>query len=96
MENSVDSYISAQPEQAISFDEFFRNENGGNEGPYSLGNQFFNKLFGTVDNSKARYEAYLSNLKNKNEFIASQSARAWDKMLDDTKYQRMMKDLLKN
>lgn len=93
MENSVDSYLNAQPEQAMSWQEFYEQETG-NEGfdaehPFASIENFFT---GDRDIAKSHYEAYLNNLKNRNEYIATQSARAWEKYLDDTRIQRRMKD----
>lgn len=93
-DSSVDAYINAQPESAITLDEYWKSV-GNNENIDSPGNKFLNFWTGMTSKARREYETYLSNLKNKNEFIASQSARAWDKMLDDTKYQRMMKDFEK-
>ena len=95
MENSVDSYISAQPESVMSMDEFWHANGGNSESFYSPGNQFLGWLTGMTNKYKSLYEAYLTNVKNKNEFIAAQSANAYQKMMDDTKYQRMMRDLEK-
>ena len=101
-ESSVDSYINAQPEQAMDFNEFYNNygrekyknskdrwiEMDPNHWLAKLGNFFT----GDVDYAKNKYEAYLTNLKNRNEFLATQSARQWEKMMDDTKVQRTLKD----
>lgn len=98
-ENSVDSYINAQPEQAMDFNEFYNNYgrakyNGSwvDMDPEHWFTKLGNLLTGDIDTAKNKYEAYLTNLKNRNEFVSAQSAREWEKMMDDTKYQRMMKD----
>lgn len=95
MDNSVDSYINAQPESVMSMDEFWHANGGNDESFYSPGNQFLGWLTGFTNKYKSEYEAYLTNMKNKNEFIGTQSANAYSKMMDDTKYQRMMRDLQK-
>lgn len=98
-ESSVDSYINAQPEQAISFYDFYNQQGRAEHGsswidadPEHWAAKFGNFFTGRVDKAKHDYEAYLRNLDDRNEFLAQQSARAYDKMMDDTKYQRMMKD----
>lgn len=93
-ESSVDSYIAAQPEQAMSFDDYWEQNNsyGTSSNPDQLMVKFINMFTGEDKRVKREYEAYLQNLNNRNEFNAVQSARAYDKMMDDSKYQRMMKD----
>ena len=97
MADSVDSYINAQPEQAMSWDDyynqymqnFYPGYNGSADHWTSDWENFFT---GHKSQAKSRYEAYLTNLNTRNEWLATQSARAWDKMMDDTKTQRAMKD----
>lgn len=93
-ESSVDSYIGAQPEQAMSFDDYWKENNsyGTTSNPDQLMVKFLNFFTGEDKKVKRDYEAYLQNLNNRNEFNAVQSARAYEKMMDDSKYQRMMKD----
>ena len=101
-ESSVDSYIAAQPEQAMSMDEYWQQykqdfyKNSFVKAPehYNDLNYKIAKFFGHGAESsfESAYEAYINNLNNRNETIATQNARAYDKMMDDTKYQRMMKD----
>lgn len=93
-ESSVDSYIAAQPEQAMSFDDYWKEHNsyGTLSNPDQLMVKFLNMFTGEDKRVKREYETYLQNLNNRNEFNAVQSARAYDKMMDDTKVQRMMKD----
>lgn len=94
MENSVESYINAQPEQAMSFEDYWRQSGyfGSDANPDSFSNKFFDFFSGDVKRARSEYETYLNNLNARNEFLASQSARAWDKMMDDSKVQRSMKD----
>lgn len=103
-ESSVDSYIAAQPEQAMSMDEywqeykkqFYDKPGYATKAPehYNDLNYKIAKFFGHgAENSfESAYEAYLNNLNNRNEYLATQSARQWDKMMDDSKIQRSMKD----
>lgn len=100
-ESSVDAYIAAQPEQAMSKDEYWQqfkaeNYSGVVHPPkhYNDVNYKIAKFFGSGPENRFEdaYEAYLRNLNNANEFKAAQSARDWEKMMDDTKYQRMFKD----
>ena len=93
--NSAESYINAQPEQALSYQDWFKSEGlekSGVGGAYNPLRRFFNWVSGEGDRLNNKYKTYLENLNNHNEFIANQSARAYDKMMDDTKYQRMFKD----
>lgn len=94
MEGSVDSYINAQPEVVMSKKDYWAANNPG-EMPYNSVGFNINKFFGSTKEKQfeSEYENYLNNVNNRNEFLAQQSARAWDKMMDDTKYQRLMKDL---
>lgn len=89
--NSVDSYINAQPEQAMSLQEYWQSH-GGTQDITDPQNKFANLFTGKVDKIKNEYDTYLRNLSDRNEFRAAQSARQYEKMMDDTKYQRMMKD----
>lgn len=100
-ENSVDSFIGAQPEVAKDFSTFYNDYmhdlygdawNGHEQSPDHWTQKINNFFTGDADRAKHMYDAYLTNLKNRNEFLSQQSARAYDKMMDDTKYQRMMKD----
>lgn len=93
-ETSADSYINSQPETAVSFDDYWKDNNryGTLDNPDQLMVRFLNFFTGEDKRVKREYDAYLQNLNNRNEFKAVQSARAYDKMMDDTKYQRMMKD----
>lgn len=103
-ESSVDSYIAAQPEQAMSQDEYWQEykkkfyDTPGNvlKAPehYNDLNYRIAKFFGSGAESsfESAYEAYINNLNNKNEYLATQSARQYDKMMDDSKVQRMMAD----
>lgn len=93
MESSVDSYINAQPEEVMDFNSFFNKTTGLSGNPNNFWYKIGNAFSGTTDAAKKEYEAYLTNVNNRNEFLAQQSARAWDKMMDDTKIQRQMKDL---
>lgn len=99
VESSADSYINAQPEEVMDFNTFYNNyghEKYGDEWIEMDPDHWFTKLgswfTGDVEKARNLYDAYLTNTKNRNEFISQQSARAYDKMMDDTKYQRMMKD----
>lgn len=100
--SSVDSFINAQPETILSKDQYWVQNYAGkksgimkNAAHYNDWNYNIAKFFGdkTVKKFENEYQTYLDNANNRNEFLASQSARAWDKMMDDTKYQRLMKDL---
>ena len=101
-ESSVDSYIAAQPEQAMSMDEYWQQykqdfyKGSAVKAPehYDDLNYRIAKFFGHGAESsfESAYEAYLNNLNNRNEYLATQSARNWDKMMDDTKIQRSMAD----
>lgn len=102
VESSVDSYINAQPEQAVDWNTFYNNYGREKYGsswvdmdPDYWLTKVGNVFTGDVNIAKNKYDAYLRNLSDKNEFIAQQSARGYDKMMDDTKYQRMMKDFEK-
>lgn len=104
MESSVDSFINAQPETVLSKDEYWQQNYAGkmdgilkNPDHYNDINYKIAKFFGSADTNKfeSEYEAYLDNVNNRNERFATQSARAYDKMMDDTKYQRMFKDFEK-
>lgn len=106
LESSVDSYINAQPEEqnVLTFDDWLNethpntakavNQFGGYRG-FSLAN-----LYGSMTGEKKRLQEeyqnyqdnYLANLKNRNEYLATQSANAFEKMMDDTKIQRSMND----
>lgn len=91
--SSVDSYINAQPEQAMTYADYYEKYSGFGTSDYD---NIFMKIIGGLSGTNKKmeddYRTYLDNLNKKNEFLASQSSRAWDKMMDDTKYQRMMKD----
>ena len=103
-DSSVDSYINAQPETIMDQDQYYQNwmhENyptwsDSQIGHYGDANYKVAKFFG--DNARNRfdsgkyYETYVANMNNRNELLATQSARAWDKMMDDTKVQRAFKD----
>lgn len=91
MANSVESYINAQPEQAMSLQDYW-SSHGGTQDITDPQNKFANLFTGKVDKIKNEYDTYLRNLFDRNEFLAQQSARGFDKMMDDTKTQRMMKD----
>lgn len=93
-ESSVDSYINAQPEQAMSYDQFWRENNSyGTSSPEGqFWNKFLNFFTGEDKRVQGEYEAYLNNLNARNEYLATQSARAYDRLMDDTKVQRMMAD----
>ena len=99
VESSADSYINAQPEEVMDFNSFYNNYGRNKYGdwvdadPDHWFTQIANFFTGDVNTARNLYDAYLTNTKNKNEFISAQSARAWDKMIDDTKYQREMRDL---
>lgn len=105
-ESSVDSYINAQPEEQnlLTFDDWF-NETHPNTA--KAVNQFGGyrgfspaMIWGNITGQKKQYEHeyetykenYLANLKNRNEYLATQSANAFSKMMDDTKTARAMKD----
>lgn len=92
-ENSVNSYINAQPEQAMSFQDYYEQYTGYKDfdadHPFASIENFFT---GNRDKAKSEYEAYLTNLNNRNEYLATQSARAWQEYMDSTKIQRLMKD----
>lgn len=95
MESSVDAYINAQPEQALPYDEWFHEKGYDKHGIGSAYNplrRFTNWVSGEGARLNSEYKAYLDNINIRNEHLASQSAKAWDKMMDDTKYQRMFKD----
>lgn len=92
VESSADSYINAQPEQAISFHEWHKKNYGGYLDPDNWMGKLTNFFDGIGDRERSEYQTYLDNLDRRNEFLAQQSARGYDKMMDDTKYQRMMKD----
>lgn len=92
MENSVESYIDAQPEQAMTYEQFYQNIHGAGSTPYGLSNKFVNKFTDWDTKAREDYDTYLQNLNARNEFKAVQSARQYEKMMDDTKIQRMMKD----
>lgn len=104
-EMSADAYIASQPEVAMSKDDYWQTYKGqfyngkATKAPehYNDLNYRIAKFFGHGAESgfESAYEAYLNNLNNRNEFLATQSARAYDKMMDDTKYQRMFKDFEK-
>ena len=100
-ESSVDSYINSNPDVAMSKDEYWQANYAGkmdgivkNPDHYNDWNYKIGKFLGSRDISKFEdeYENYLRNLANQNEYKSAQSARAWEKMMDDTKYQRMFKD----
>lgn len=105
MESSVDSFINAQPETVLSkgdyYQQFMKAEHPGwsssDIGQYNDINYKIAKFFGDPSRNKfeSEYEAYLNNVNNRNERLATQSARAYDKWMDDTKYQRMFKDFEK-
>lgn len=92
VESSADSYINAQPEQAMSFNDWKDQSVYRLLDTDSLTGKISNFFVGMGDRAKRDYQTYLDNLDRRNEFISQQSARGFDKMMDDTKYQRMMKD----
>ena len=93
VESSADSYINAQPEEAMSFEDWrSQSKYHGFVDPDSLVGRVVNFFDGSRDKQYRDYQTYLDNLDRQNEFISQQSARGYDKMMDDTKYQRMMKD----
>lgn len=93
MANSVESYINAQPEQAMSYGEFYAQQPGSITSDYNnLFVRIGDWLSGHGKKTQDAYQNYLDNLDRRNEFAAVQSARQYEKMMDDTKYQRMMKD----
>lgn len=98
--SSVDSYIEAQPEDVLDFNTFYNNYGREKYGsswndadPDHWSAKFANFFTGDVNKARNLYDAYLTNVNNRNEFKSAQSARAWDKMMDDSKYQRQMKDI---
>ena len=91
MENSVDSYINAQPDPVMSWSEF-TSSRGLGDSPDHWTSKVGDFFTGAWSKARNDYAAYLTNVNNSNEFKAAQSARAYEKMMDDTKYQRMMKD----
>ena len=94
VESSADSYMMAQPEQAMDFNKW-RSQSGysGLVDPDSLVGRVVNWFDGSRDKAYRDYQTYLDNVDRRNEFNAVQSARQYDKMMDDTKYQREMRDL---
>lgn len=104
-ESSVDNYINAQPEEqnVLTFDDWMAenhpnsskaiNKFGGIDAPLP---KFWNWFTGDSKKWEREYNTYvdnyLSNLKNRNEYLATQSANAFEKMMDDTKIQRSMND----
>lgn len=94
VESSADSFISAQPEEAMSFEDWrAQSKYHGYVDPDSLVGRVVNWFDGSRDKQYRDYQTYLDNLDRQNEFNAVQSARQYDKMIDDTKYQREMRDL---
>ena len=73
MDNSA--YLNTQPEEAMSFQDWFSNQYAGsayeNKNPESFNNMFFK---GFYDAEKAKYQTYLDNLSTRNEWQATQSA----------------------
>lgn len=94
VESSADSYINAQPEEAMSFHDWHEQYYGskGYLDPESLAGRVSNFFDGIGNRERSEYQTYLDNLDRRNEFLSQQSARGYDKMMDDSKYQRMMKD----
>lgn len=98
MENSVDSAINSQPEEVLSYGDWFHEKGYDRSGIGSAYNplrRFWNFVSGEGAKLNSEYQAYRDNVNIRNEQLASQSAKAWDKMMDDTKYQRMFKDFEK-
>lgn len=99
MDNSVESYINAQPEEAMSYDDFYnQNAYGGayannRQNPDSIAMRFIDFFTGEGGKMRNAYNTYLDNLATRNEFKATQSARAWDEFLASTEYQRAFKDI---
>lgn len=93
-ENSVNSYIDAQPESVMSYDQFWRENNvyGTSDPDNQLMVKIMNAFTGEGKRVRDAYDAYLTNVNNRNEYRATQSARAYEKMMDDSKVQRAMKD----
>lgn len=99
--NSGNNALESYPSSAVSWDEFYDNygkDKYGENNWYSAGANHWTSYwndFWTGDRTKAKsaYDAYLLNLNNANEYKATQSARAWDKYLSDTQYQRAVSDL---
>lgn len=89
--NSVDSYLNAEPEKVMSWSEF-TNSKGLGDSPDHWTSKLADWFTGQWGKARNEYDAYLTNVNNRNAWIAAQSANAYDKMMDDTKYQRMMKD----
>lgn len=92
-DSSVDSYINAQPEQAMNYADYYAQYSGYGTADYdNMWMKLIGGLSGVNKKMEDNYKTYLDNLNKRNEFLAQQSARAFDKMMDDTKTQRAMKD----
>ena len=75
-ESSVDAYINAQPEQAMSFGDYYFENNGtwATRDPDNFMVKFIDTLSGKRGRLENEYKTYLENLNKKNEWLAQQSA----------------------
>lgn len=98
--------VNYAPTSAKSFDDFVTEKKGYKSyaSDYGFIGDIYNWGTGQRSEMEKEYDSYLQNLNASNaakatelayqrELKATQDARAWDKYLSDTQYQRAVKDL---
>lgn len=101
MNSALDVSTTEAPEQIMSKDEFWQatkqNQDGWGFDGTHYNDWFYNfaKFFGEgqTRDFESKYEAYVNDVNNRNEARATQSARAYDEFMENTKYQRTFEDL---
>lgn len=98
--NSVEVYQETNPEEAMSYDDFYNDymntthpDWNGRYPKYGTVSYYIAKAFSRDQkNAESKYQTYLDNLALRNEYNATQSARSYEKYMSDTQVQRAMKD----
>lgn len=102
MASAQDVSMGYEPTELMSKDEYWQANYAGkkvgavkNGAHYNDWNYRIGKFFGGRDQNKfeSDYESYVNNVNAENEWKATQSARAWDKYLNDTQVQRLVADI---
>lgn len=97
-----DNSTVSTPEEVIDWHSFYNNfgrekYNGvwWEADPDNWFTKFYSLFTGDVETARNLYNKYLTDLNNRNEAKAVQSARAWDEYMSNTSYSRAFKDLEK-
>lgn len=87
------------PEEVIDWNTFYNNygrehySDWVDADPDHWFTKVANWFTGDVDKARNLYDAYLTNINNRNEAKSTQSARAWDEYMSNTAYSRAFADL---